>query len=74
MDNYTANYQAPYRYYPVTPASFEPVGDPLASPATAAQNTTDFLTFCTDCHNALNIIFSTKIHAIANSISFPYIV
>jgi predicted CXXCH cytochrome family protein len=50
MDNYTANYQAPFRSHGGTPASLEPIGDPIASPATAASNTTDFVTFCLDCH------------------------
>jgi hypothetical protein len=62
MSNYTANYQAPYRYYTVTPLFLEPQGDLIADPTSASQNTTDFVTFCTDCHNhPTDTIYSTRL-------------
>ncbi len=57
MNFYTANYQALYRYN--TFSYLEPQGDSSATPATASANTTDFVTFCTDCHNATNTIYSS---------------
>ncbi len=63
MSNYTANYQAPYRCgnsaCTTTPSSFEPQGDTVSSDA--AANTTDFVTFCIDCHNSTNTIYSTTL-------------
>ncbi|MEW6428965.1 MAG: cytochrome c3 family protein [Thermodesulfobacteriota bacterium] len=61
MNAYTGDYQAPYRYYAVTPSSLEPVGDALANSASAAQNTVDYNTFCLDCHDAANTIYSTPL-------------
>jgi hypothetical protein len=61
MSNITANYQAPYRYYTVTPSFLEPQGDPIADPTSASQNTTDFVTFCRDCHDESNTINSTRL-------------
>jgi hypothetical protein len=56
MNNYTALYQAPYRFGSTT--LYEPVG--LATP-TNGSNLTDFVTFCTDCHNGANDIASTTL-------------
>lgn len=44
MSNYTANYQAPYRYNSTT--AYEPDG----SSTQDGSNLTDFVTFCRDCH------------------------
>jgi cytochrome c553 len=63
MLNYTANYQAPYRYkVPLTPPlTLEPIGDTVTVPPTlaeintAAQNTTDLVTFCLDCHGIAGV-------------------
>jgi hypothetical protein len=55
MSDYSAGYQAPYRYN--STITYEPDG-------TATQdgsNLTDFVSFCTDCHNDTNIIFSTDL-------------
>lgn len=48
-------YQAPYRYN--TAAAYEPDG----SLTTDGSNLTDYVTFCTDCHNATNTIYSTSL-------------
>jgi predicted CXXCH cytochrome family protein len=44
MNNYTADYQAPYRS---GGATYEPDGSAI----TNGSNLTDYATFCTDCHN-----------------------
>lgn len=56
MSTYTT-YQAPYRYN--SAANLEPQGDTVV--ATAAQNTTNYVIFCTNCHNATNTIYSTTL-------------
>ncbi len=48
-------YQAPYRYGSTT--TFEPDG----STTQDGSNLTDFATFCTDCHNPSNTIYSTTL-------------
>lgn len=55
MSNYSSNYQAPYRYSSTT--SYEPDG----STTTTGSNLTDFNTFCSDCHNTSNTIYSTAL-------------
>jgi len=55
MSNYTASYQAPYRFGSTT--TYEPDG----SSTTNGSNLTDFNTFCIDCHNATNTIYSTNL-------------
>ncbi|MEW6675952.1 MAG: hypothetical protein AB1348_08145, partial [Nitrospirota bacterium] len=61
MSYYTANYQAPYRYN--TTSYLEPQGDPSTDPATAAANTTDYVTFCIDCHTSTsNSVWSTTLN------------
>ncbi len=49
------SYQAPYRYGSTT--TFEPDG----STTQDGSNLTDFPTFCTDCHNTTNTIYSTTL-------------
>jgi len=56
MKDYTLNYQAPYRYNSTT--TYEPDGA-TAPPTADGFNLTDFVTFCTDCHNSTNTIYST---------------
>jgi hypothetical protein len=54
MSDYAGvNYQAPYRYN--TSTFYEPDG----SVTTNGSNLTDFVTFCTDCHDDTNIITSS---------------
>lgn len=53
MSNYTANYQAPYRYNSST--TYEPDG----SVTTDGSNLTDYVTLCTDCHSTSTIYSST---------------
>jgi len=55
MSSYASGYtyQAPYRYGSTT--TYEPDG----STTTDGSNLTDFVTFCTDCHNSINTISST---------------
>jgi predicted CXXCH cytochrome family protein len=55
MKDYTPNYQAPYRYSSTT--TYEPDG----SAYTDGRNLVDFVSLCTDCHNATNIIYSTAL-------------
>jgi hypothetical protein len=54
MDAYTSDYQAPYR---TSPSAYEPDG----STTQDGSNLTDFNTFCTDCHNATDTIYSTAL-------------
>ena len=56
MSYYTSSYQAPYRYGGVA-YGYEPDG----STTTDGSNLTDFVTFCTDCHNSTNTIYSTTL-------------
>ena len=53
MSAYTSNYQAPYR----VGTSYEPDG----STTTDGSNLTDFNSFCTDCHNTTDTIYSTTL-------------
>jgi len=53
-NDFGTNYQAPYRYYTTTPSSLEPQGNALNESTLAAQNTTNYVTFCQDCHSTLN--------------------
>ncbi len=59
MNNYAASqtYQAPYRFGPTT-TNYEPDGSTTTSDG---SNLTDFVTFCTDCHNATDTIVSTAL-------------
>jgi predicted CXXCH cytochrome family protein len=55
LNNYTTKYQAPYRKG--STSAYEPDG----SSTTNGSNLTDFNTFCTDCHNTTNTIYSTTL-------------
>jgi len=55
MSNYTARYQAPYRFG--SAAAYEPDGSVTQN----GSNLSDFNTFCTDCHNSTNTIYSTNL-------------
>ena len=57
MNNYTTNYQAPYRFGSQPGAGYEPDG----STTQDGSNLTDFNTFCTDCHNTTNTISSATL-------------
>lgn len=63
-------YQPPYRYYTTAPSALEPQGDPTGSPLVAAQNTTDYVTFCADCHNAATLPYSTALLRTLNAINW----
>jgi len=55
MSDYPGTYQAPYRYNSTT--AFEPDG----SATQDGSNLADFATFCSDCHNNTNTIYSTAL-------------
>ncbi len=55
MNDYTSAYQAPYRYNSTT--SYEPDGSSTQN----GSNLTDYVTFCTDCHNSINTIYSSTL-------------
>lgn len=55
MSDYSASYKAPYRFGSTT--TYEPDG----SATTNGSNLTDINTFCIDCHNATNTIYSTNL-------------
>ncbi|MDP3029563.1 MAG: cytochrome c3 family protein [Deltaproteobacteria bacterium] len=52
-------YQAPYRFYSTTPSYLEPQGNALTDNVTAAASTTDYVTFCLDCHASNTIQSAT---------------
>jgi hypothetical protein len=56
MNFYTSSYQAPYRYNSST--NYEPDGSTVTQDG---SNLTDFVSFCTDCHNATNTIYSSTL-------------
>jgi len=48
-------YQAPFRYNSTT------VYEPDGSATTDGSNLPDYVTFCSDCHNATNVIYSSSL-------------
>ncbi len=55
MSDYTADYQAPFRFG--STITYEPDG----STTQDGSNLADFNTFCTDCHNTTNTIYSSNL-------------
>ena len=51
-------YQAPYKY---NASAGAPAYEPDGSGTTNGSNLTDYATFCIDCHNASNTIYSTTL-------------
>lgn len=64
MSNYTTGYQAPYYN---SAATYEPDGSAVSDPSKLP----DYVTFCTDCHNATNTIYSTLLGRDLYKINFP---
>jgi predicted CXXCH cytochrome family protein len=58
LNNYSLKYQAPYRFGVQPAAGYEPDG---STSIYDGSNLTDFVSFCTDCHNDTNSITSTPL-------------
>ena len=56
LSDYTSNYQAPYRFGSTT--TYEPDG----SSTQDGSNLADYNTFCMDCHNTTNTIWSSNLN------------
>ncbi|MDD5451533.1 MAG: cytochrome c3 family protein [Desulfovibrionales bacterium] len=68
MSDYAAahggQYQAPYRYNSTN------TYEPDASATTDGSNLPDYVTFCSDCHNATNVIYSSNLIRNVNGIGW----
>ncbi|MEW6419226.1 MAG: hypothetical protein AB1480_14120 [Nitrospirota bacterium] len=67
MSNYTTSYQAPYWYGSAT--YYEPYS---TNTTTDGSNLPDYVTFCIDCHNSTNTIYSTTLARNLRTIDWDY--